>query len=64
MSDVPGFVTSSFTYDGDTRTVFRAGSGPAVIVMAEIPGITPQVAGFAQRVVDAGFIGVPNSSGM
>lgn len=55
MSKVPGFVTTSFSHDGTSREVFRAGSGPAVIVMAEIPGITPQVAGFAQRLVDAGF---------
>lgn len=32
----------------------RAGVGPAVIVMSEIPGITPQMAAFAQRVVEAG----------
>ncbi len=35
--------------------MFRKGTGPAVIVMAEIPGITPKVADFARRVVDAGF---------
>jgi dienelactone hydrolase len=29
------------TYDGKTRDVYRLGSGPAVIVIAEIPGITP-----------------------
>ncbi len=32
-----------------------AGSGPAVIVMTEMPGITPQVARFARWVRDAGF---------
>ena len=30
-------------------------SGPAVIVIAEMPGITPKVADFARRVVAAGF---------
>ncbi len=35
--------------------MYRAGRGPAVIVMSEIPGITPQVAAFAQRVVQAGY---------
>ena len=29
------------------RVVYRRGSGPAVIVISEIPGITPDVAGFA-----------------
>ncbi len=50
-----GFTASEVTYNGVTKTVYRAGSGPGVIVMAEIPGITPAVAGFARRVVDAGF---------
>src|SRR6476646_12085776 len=50
-----GFTTSTFTHDGETKTVYRAGSGPGVVVMSEMPGITPNVAAFAQRVVDAGF---------
>ena len=41
--------------NGTTRTVYVAGSGPAVIVMAEMPGITPHVARFARWVRDAGF---------
>jgi dienelactone hydrolase len=49
------FTEDTFTYAGTTRTVYRAGSGPGVVVMSEIPGITPKVAEFAQRVVDAGF---------
>jgi dienelactone hydrolase len=38
-----------------TRTVYVAGRGPAVIVMAEMPGISPHVARFARWVRDAGF---------
>jgi len=49
------FTATTFTHDGTTRTVYRAGSGPGVVVMSEMPGITPNVAAFAQRVVDAGF---------
>jgi dienelactone hydrolase len=49
------FTETTFTHDGKTRTVYRAGSGPGVVVMSEMPGITPKVAEFAQRVVDAGF---------
>ena len=45
-----GFETTTFTFDGKTRDVFRSGSGPAVIVIAEIPGITPKVIEFARRV--------------
>ena len=39
-----------FAHGGKERTVFRLGQGPAVIVIAEMPGITPNVAGFARRV--------------
>ena len=52
---LPGFTDTPFTHDGITRTVFRRGAGPGVIVMPEIPGITPAVAGFAERVAAAGF---------
>src|SRR5262245_609866 len=38
-----------------TKRVYVAGSGPAVIVMAEMPGITPHVARFARWVRDACF---------
>ena len=38
--------------------MFRKGSGPAVIVMAEMPGITPKVLEFADRVVDIGCTAV------
>jgi dienelactone hydrolase len=37
------------------KRVYVAGSGPAVIVMAEMPGISPHVARFARWVRDAGF---------
>src|SRR5579884_1313085 len=53
-----GFRTSSFTADGVTRPVHEIGAGPAVVVIAEIPGITPEVAGFARRVADAGMTAV------
>jgi dienelactone hydrolase len=56
MPDVlDAFTETQFTDNGETRTVYRAGSGPGVVVMSEMPGITPNVAAFAQRVVDAGF---------
>jgi dienelactone hydrolase len=48
------FAAREVTFDGDTRRVHVAGSGPAVIVMAEMPGITPPVADFARRVVALG----------
>jgi dienelactone hydrolase len=55
MQAIPGFEALTLSFNGETRRVYRAGTGPGVIVMSEIPGITPQVAGFAQKVVDAGY---------
>jgi dienelactone hydrolase len=52
---LPGFTEASFTHDGTSRRIFRAGTGPAVVVIHEAPGITPPVAAFGRRVVDAGF---------
>ncbi len=43
------------TLDGVTKVVHVAGSGPAVIVMTEMPGISPHVARFSRWVRDAGF---------
>ena len=40
---------------GQTKRVFVSGEGPAVIVMAEMPGIYAHVARFARMVRDAGF---------
>jgi len=43
--------------DGRSLTfpTYRKGTGPGVIVIHEIPGLTAGVVGFAEEVVDAGF---------
>lgn len=53
--DLEGFTRAPFAHDGSSRDVYRKGSGPAVVVMTEIPGITPAVIAFAERVVAEGF---------
>ncbi len=56
MTDaLDAFTETEFTADGSTRTVYRAGAGPGIVVISEMPGITPNVAAFARRLVDAGF---------
>jgi len=50
-----GWVSGSFTAASITHDTYRRGSGPAVIVGHEIPGITPRVVEFAERVVERGF---------
>ncbi len=49
------FEARELTFHGKTKRVFVMGSGPAVIVMTEMPGISPHVARFARWVRDAGF---------
>lgn len=49
------FEARQITLDGVAKKVYVAGAGPAVIVMTEMPGISPHVARFARWVRDAGF---------
>lgn len=49
------YTAGTFTHDGATKPVYVRGTGPAVIVIHEIPGITPKVVRFADWVVEAGF---------
>jgi dienelactone hydrolase len=49
------FQHREISVDGVARMVHVLGRGPAVIVMAEMPGISPQLARFARWVRDAGF---------
>src|SRR5258706_11364344 len=41
------FTRRDVTFDGIGKAVYVAGAGPAVIVMSEMPGISPHVARFA-----------------
>jgi dienelactone hydrolase len=60
-----GFDETTFTHDGKTRSVYRRGKGPGVVVMHEIPGIYPAVVSFATRVADAGFtVAMPHLFGV
>lgn len=52
---ITDWAKGSFTSAGITHEVYRRGSGPAVVVVHEIPGITPRVLAFAEEVVARGF---------
>lgn len=52
LADLPA---RAYLIDGVERAVRVSGSGPAVVVLAEMPGISPHVARFARWVRDAGF---------
>lgn len=49
------FAQRELTFEAVKKRVYLAGEGPAVIVMSEMPGISPHVARFARWVRDAGF---------
>src|SRR5579871_1400135 len=53
-----GFTRRSVSVEGQEKDVWFAGSGPAVVVISEVPGITPLVASFGRRVAEAGFTAV------
>lgn len=55
MSLLDTWARGQHTADGITHPTYRKGTGPGVIVIHEIPGMTPEVIGFAEEVVAAGF---------
>ena len=54
-----GFTRENFTPNSQrTHDVYRMGTGPAVLIIHEVPGITPLVAAFARRVAARGMTAV------
>ena len=54
MVDVlEGFTKEPFSFGAVHHDIYRLGSGPAVIVVSEVPGMTPKVVAFARRVAGA-----------
>ena len=54
MSELEGYSHTGFTSHRKLRDVYRTGTGPAVVVISELPGITPKVAEFGRRVAAVG----------
>jgi len=54
----------SFSHEGITHDVYHRGDGPCVLVAAEVPGITPKVTEFADRLVALGMsVAMPSMFG-
>ena len=49
------YVTFDHKQDGLTRRVFRRGSGPAIILIHELPNLTLAVVSLAESFIEAGF---------
>ncbi|MDY7541933.1 dienelactone hydrolase family protein [Cryobacterium sp. 5B3] len=64
VTPLTGWVRAPFTGAGRTYDCYEKGSGPGVVLIPEIPGITPQVLGLAEHLVAAGFtVVVPSPFG-
>ena len=55
MTVLDGWTLGEHEASGVVHPTYRRGSGPGVVVIHEIPGITPDVVGFAEEVVASGF---------
>jgi dienelactone hydrolase len=64
MSLLSSWTKSTHVANAVTHDTYRKGSGPGVIVIHEIPGITPGQVAFADEVVAAGYtVVMPNLFG-
>ncbi len=62
--ELEGWTRAPFKSATIERDVYRKGSGPAVVVVHEVPGITPAVLRFAEETVQRGFtVVMPNLVG-
>jgi dienelactone hydrolase len=60
-----GWERGEFTAAEMTYATYRRGAGPGVIVVHEVPGITPLVTRFANEVVERGFtVVMPSLTGV
>jgi dienelactone hydrolase len=55
VSDLTGWNRTPFTGSGITHECYEKGTGPGVVLLPEVPGITPEVLALAEHLVGAGF---------
>jgi dienelactone hydrolase len=53
--EAPDFMQFHFSTAMDCKRVLKTGEGPPVILMHELPGVTPQCLRLAQLIAEAGF---------
>jgi dienelactone hydrolase len=54
-ADLTGWTAAPFTAAGYTHDVYRKGEGPGVVLIPEMPGLTPNVLALGNHLVDNGF---------
>ncbi len=52
---IHGFAASTFLHDGIQHTLYTRGSGPGIVLIHELPGLTKSCIALANRLVDAGY---------
>lgn len=55
MDELADFTVEDLEFAGSSKRVYWKGDGPAVVLLTEMPGITPKVADCGRRFVDAGY---------
>jgi dienelactone hydrolase len=71
MDLLDSWAKDEFSHDGVTHPTYRKGTGPGVVIIHEIPGLTPATMRFAEEVVARGFtvvlphlFGIPGAAGV
>ncbi len=55
IEELPGFERFEFERDGRRKPVYRRGQGPGVILMHELPGMSPSCVELGRWIASAGF---------
>jgi dienelactone hydrolase len=55
QGDLTGWTVAPFSAAGYTHDVYRKGEGPGVVLIPEMPGLSPEVLGLGNHLVDNGF---------
>jgi hypothetical protein len=64
VATLEGWTKSPFTGGGVTYDVYEKGTGAGVVLIPEVPGMTPEVLGLGQHLVDSGFtVAIPSPFG-
>lgn len=53
--ELPGFERTEFSFDGTTKDVYKAGAGPAVVLLHELPGMVPECVELGRRIAAEGY---------
>ena len=53
--DLPGFERFAFTDGGVQKPVYRSGTGPAVVLIHELPGMVPECVELGRRIAAEGY---------